>query len=272
MIVSTFNVNGVRATLKKDKSMLDYVKSPEAPDVLCLQETKLQAKDAGVLNSIPGYTVVRASFAEKKGYSGTAILVRDEIAGRFKDVTDDKLGLLPPEAATEGRVCVVKHTHNRKSVHIVCVYVPNSGVGAKSLERLPYRTDTWDPGFARFVQALGSSTVVCGDMNVAHTECDIARPKPNVNHAGFTELEREGMTSLLRTAKLTDAWRAMHPDVCDGYSWWSLMGKARANNVGWRIDYVLVSTKLMTHVQAATIHKDVMGSDHCPVSVELTGF
>ncbi len=248
----SFNVNGIRAIVKKnfeaDMKKLD-------PDILCLQETKAQDNQVQeALKSFSTYNIASNS-AVKKGYSGTAILSKEKplntIYGIGVEVHDQ-----------EGRVI----TNEFKDFYVVCAYVPNSGNG---LKRLDYRT-TWDVDFLRFITELKSkkSVILCGDMNVAHEEIDIARPKANYNkQAGYTQKEIDGMDEILE-AGMIDSFRHFHPETVK-YSWWSYRGGARARNVGWRLDYFLVSQPLIEQVKTAGILNEVMGSDHCPILLEL---
>ena len=256
MKLSTWNVNGIRAIVKKD---FDQLLQTLDVDVIGIQETKAQDDQVReALFGLPGLESYHmySSSAIKKGYSGTAILSRIEPlqvqAGIGVDGLDD-----------EGRVLHAEF----EAFHFVTVYTPNSSSG---LKRLPFRKE-WDKAFIEFIQKLDESKpVVCtGDLNVAHQPIDLARPKANYNKTpGYTQVEIDGMSRLLDQAKLWDSWREKHPDEI-GYSWWSYRGGAREKNVGWRLDYMLVSERLMPNVQSVNINSDVLGSDHCPVSLEL---
>ena len=245
----SWNVNGLRAVVGKNfKETFERLDA----DFFCLQETKMQAGQLDL--EFPGYTSYW-NYAEKKGYSGTAVLTRQT-----------------PLAVTYG-MGIAEHDHEGRIItlemqdhYLVCVYTPNSQDG---LRRLDYRMQ-WEDDFLRFLLALDSKkpVIVCGDMNVAHQEIDLKNPATNHRNAGFTDEEREKMTVLLGSGFI-DTFRHFYPDVTDRYSWWSYRFHAREKNVGWRIDYFLVSQRLLPRLQAADIHDDIMGSDHCPVSVEI---
>ena len=252
MRIVSWNVNGIRAALKKD-----FVTSLEtlATDVLCLQETKAQCDQvAEALADVSGYYLYTHS-AVKKGYSGTAILSRNEpLTVRY--------GLGIEEHDQEGRVIAAEY----EDFYLVTVYTPNSG---SELKRLAYRQQ-WDVAFLKYLKVLEQSkpVLVCGDLNVAHTDIDLARPKANYNKsAGYMQEEIDGLNNLV-TAGFVDTYRHVKPDEIK-YSWWSYRAGARQNNVGWRIDYFLTSPSLLPNVQDAEIHNDILGSDHCPVSVDL---
>lgn len=248
----SFNVNGVRAIMKKD-FQADIKKLN--PDILCLQETK--AQDDQVQEALAPFEEyhITSNSAVKKGYSGTAILSK-------KKPLNTIYGIGVEEHDQEGRVITTEF----EDFFVVCVYVPNSGNG---LKRLDYRT-TWDKDFLSFIQGLAAKkkVVVCGDLNVAHEEIDIARPKANYNkQAGFTQKEIDGMDAFINTG-LVDSYRHYNPETVK-YSWWSYRGGARARNVGWRLDYFLVSESMINQVKTAEILNDVMGSDHCPIVLEI---
>lgn len=249
MKLVSWNVNGLRACLKKD--FLPSVQKL-APDMLCLQETKMQPGQAEV--DLPGYAEFWNS-AEKKGYSGTAIFTR-------REPLEATYGIGIPEHDREGRVITLRF----KGFTLVNVYTPNS---QPELARLEYRM-TWEDAFREYLQGLDRSkpVIVCGDLNVAHEEIDLKNPKTNRRNAGFTDEERGKMTELL-AAGFSDTFRTLYPDVTGAYSWWSYRSNARQNNAGWRIDYFLVSRRLQPKLTGAAIHADILGSDHCPVSVEL---
>ena len=246
----SWNVNGLRAVVKKGfQDQIDGL----APDVLGLQETK--AQDDQVREALFGWDSyeLHSSSAVKKGYSGTAILTKHQ-------PLSVQAGLGVAELDTEGRVLRAEFD----SFHFVTVYTPNSSSG---LKRLPFRT-TWDAAFRDYLKELDQDkpVVCCGDLNVAHGEIDLARPAANYNKTpGYTQQEIDGMDALQK-AGFIDTWRAANPDTVK-YSWWSYRGGAREKNVGWRLDYMLVSERAMSHVQQAEIHNDVFGSDHCPVSL-----
>ncbi len=251
MKIVSWNVNGVRAALKK--GLLDFVEAADA-DVICLQETKAQPGDVQHV-AWPGYEVFWNS-AEKKGYSGTAMLVRTKpknVARGIGAVAHDR----------EGRVLAAEFP----DFWLVDVYQPNSQRG---LTRLAYRTGEWDPAFLAFLRRLekkGKPVLFCGDLNVAHTEIDLANPKSNRRNAGFTDEERTNF-SLLLDRGFIDTFRVFQPGP-GHYSWWSQMGDCRARNVGWRVDYFVASEKLRPALKRAWISPEVMGSDHCPVGLEI---
>lgn len=245
----SWNVNGLRACMTK--GFAEYFAASGA-DVFCLQETKLQA---GQIDFAPAGYHAYWNYAQKKGYSGTAVFTREEPLS----VT---YGLGIPEHDTEGRVITLEFPE----FYFVCVYTPNAQEG---LTRLPYRM-TWEDDFRAYLHRLDEHkpVVVTGDMNVAHQEIDLKNPKTNRGSAGFTDEERGKFTQLL-AAGFTDTFRALHPDALHAYSWWSYRFKARERNTGWRIDYFLVSNRLFPRVADAAIHADILGSDHCPVSLTL---
>lgn len=252
MKILSFNVNGIRAVV--GKSFISDMQA-QAPDVICLQETKATPEQvAAAVEPLTGYQVY-ANSAERKGYSGTAILTK--IAPL--SVTYD-IGMSDHD--DEGRVICAEFDH----FYLVTVYVPNSG---SELLRLGYR-QTWDAAFLSYLQNLERQkpVVVCGDFNVAHQANDLARPKENYNKAaGYMQDEIDGMNAFA-AAGLLDTFRTMHPDQVK-YSWWSYRAGAREKNVGWRIDYFLVSKVFLPQVKEAFILNDVFGSDHCPVGVVL---
>ncbi len=245
----SWNVNGLRAVVGKNfKEVFEQLDA----DFFCLQETKMQEGQLDL--QFPGYQSYW-NYAEKKGYSGTAVFTRHQPL----NVT---YGIGIPEHDTEGRVITLE----MPSFYMVCVYTPNSQDG---LKRLDYRMQ-WEDDFRAYLLCLDAKkpVLVCGDMNVAHQEIDLKNPKTNHMNAGFTDEEREKFTQLLG-AGFTDTWRTLNPDVKDVYSWWSYRFQARAKNTGWRIDYWLVSNRLFPQVTDAKILTDITGSDHCPVEVEL---
>ena len=249
MKLISWNVNGLRACLTK--GFLDFVQV-EQPDILALQETKMQSEQ--VTFDLPGYSMYFNS-AEKKGYSGTAVFVKEKPLS----VT---FGMGIEEHDHEGRVITVEYP----GFYFVTVYTPNSQDG---LRRLGYRM-TWEDAFLAYLKGLDEKkpVIVCGDLNVAHEEIDIKNPKSNRMNAGFTDEERAKMTVLLSNG-FADTFRRLYPDARDRYSWWSYRFHARENNAGWRIDYFLVSERLMEKVQDSLILSDVYGSDHCPVALLL---
>ena len=243
----SWNVNGLRACM--GKGFADAFKALDA-DFFCLQETKMQAGQLDL--SFVGYQSYW-KYAEKKGYSGTAIFTRhNPLSVRY--------GLGLEEHDTEGRVITLE----MPSFFLVTVYTPNSQDG---LRRLDYRMQ-WDDAFREYLQKLDAEkpVVVCGDLNVAHQEIDLKNPKTNRRNAGFTDEERAKFTALLG-AGFTDTFRFFNPTLEGAYSWWSYRFRAREKNAGWRIDYFLTSQALEPRLQQAAIHNEVMGSDHCPVEV-----
>lgn len=252
MKIVSWNVNGVRAIMKKGfLASLEQLK----PDILCLQETKAQCDQVSdTLSGLEGYFKYSNS-AEKKGYSGTAILSRQEPIKVSRDIGLD-------EHDTEGRVITAEFP----DFFLVTVYTPNSG---SELKRLEYR-QTWDKAFLDFLLQLQKKKPVlaCGDFNVAHQAIDLARPKQNYNKAaGYMQEEIDGFEAISQ-AGFIDTYRHFHPQS-EKYTWWSYRAGARERNVGWRIDYFIASPKLLPALEAAEIHNEIMGSDHCPVSVTL---
>lgn len=254
MKLVSWNVNGIRAIAKK--SFFEHLEALNT-DILCLQETKAQDDQvAETLSALEGFHIYTHS-AERKGYSGTAILSK-------QPALNVAFGIGIDEHDKEGRVITAEY----ESFYLVNVYVPNSG---SELLRLDYRQE-WDQVFFDFLKNLEKTkpVIVCGDMNVAHREIDIARPKANYNKtAGFMQEEIDGMDRYTQGG-FVDTFRALYPDAKDKYSWWSYRGGARAKNIGWRIDYFLISEVLKSHLQEAFILPELDGSDHCPVGVELS--
>lgn len=249
MKLISWNVNGLRAVL--GKGFADILKNSGA-DMFCVQEIKLQE---GQLDfEAEGYEAFY-NYADRKGYSGTAVFSRRKPLSVRRGIGVDCHD-------HEGRVLALEFD----DFYLVNVYVPNS---QNELARLDYRM-TWDDDFRAFLMSLDAEkpVVVCGDFNVAHQEIDLANPKTNRRNAGFTDEEREGFGKLLG-AGFADTFRELHPDALGAYSWWSYRGNARAKNVGWRIDYFLASRRIMEKVAGAYILSDVVGSDHCPVSLEI---
>ena len=244
----SWNVNGLRACVGKGFS--DIFKQLDA-DFFCLQETKMQAGQLDL--EFEGYTSYW-NYADKKGYSGTAIYTRHNPLSVAYGIGID-------EHDHEGRVITLE----MEEFYLVCVYVPNAQDG---LKRLDYRM-TWEDDFLAYIKALDEKkpVIVCGDLNVAHEEIDLKNPKTNRNNAGFTDEERQKMTDLLNSG-FTDTFRLLHPDEVT-YSWWSYRFRSREKNAGWRIDYFLVSKRLNENVTSASILTNIMGSDHCPVALEL---
>lgn len=262
MKIYSWNVNGIRAVIKKD-AFLPFVKKHK-PDILCLQETKAQQGQAEV--DLPDYEEYWHS-ADKKGYSGTAIFTKIKPISVINGMSDDiveKYGLADDgygDPNSEGRVIAAEFD----KFFLITVYTPNA---KDDLSRIPLR-QKWDPAFLEYVKQLGKKKAVifCGDLNVAHTEDDLARPKENEGKKGFTQEERGGFQAFV-DAGFIDTFRMFYKG--NGYyTWWTHWANARARNVGWRIDYFLASSSLRDKIKKAEIHPDVMGSDHCPVSVEL---
>jgi exodeoxyribonuclease-3 len=265
MKLYSWNVNGIRAVLNKG-ALQTFIEQHD-PDILCLQETK--AERGQVELDLPQYHEHFFS-AVKKGYSGTAVFSKlpairyqdgfpDDLIEQFH-VTGDTYG----NPNQEGRVIAAEFD----KFWVVTVYTPNS---KGDLSRLGLRYDSWDKAFLAYVQRLEQSKPVlfCGDLNVAHQEIDLANPKANIGQHGFTHEEREGFQHFL-DAGYVDTFRAAHPDQTAAYTWWTHWANARARNVGWRIDYWLASKAIVSHVTNPRIHPDVMGSDHCPVSIEVS--
>ncbi|MGN0523921.1 MAG: exodeoxyribonuclease III [Eubacterium sp.] len=249
MKMISWNVNGLRACM--NKGFMDFFDSVNA-DIFSLQETKLQQ---GQIDFAPEGYHCYWNYADKKGYSGTAVFTKAEPIsvqyGMGIDVHDH-----------EGRVITLEFD----SFFFVTVYVPNS---KRELERLDYRMQ-WEDDFREFINSLNQTkpVVFCGDLNVAHKEIDLKNPKTNHRNAGFTDEEREKMTLMLESG-YTDTFRYFYPDLTGAYSWWSYMFKAREKNAGWRIDYFITSKSLDDKLQYAKIHADVFGSDHCPVELDI---
>ena len=249
MKLVSWNVNGLRACL--GKGFLDFCAQADA-DVICLQETKMRPEQAAF--DLPGYHRYWNS-ADKAGYSGTAVFTKTEPLAVTYDFGDD-------EHRHEGRIITAEYP----AFYLVCCYTPNSQEG---LKRLDYRMH-WEDDLRAYLKELDAQkpVVYCGDLNVAHEEIDIKNPKTNRRNAGFTDEERAKMTELLGSG-FVDTFRALYPDVTGVYSWWSYRFNARKNNAGWRIDYFIVSERLRDKVAEAGILTDVLGSDHCPVTLEL---
>ena len=242
----SWNVNGLRAIVKK--GFLDIFYALDA-DFFCLQETKLQEGQIDL--DLPGFY----SYAQKKGYSGTAIFTKHEPLS----VTYN-LGI--PEHDTEGRCITLEYPE----FYLVCVYTPNAQDG---LRRIDYRM-SWDDAFREHLEGLDlqKPVIVCGDMNVAHQEIDLKNPKANVGNPGFSDEERGKFTQLLESG-FTDTFRFLYPDLEGAYSWWSYRGNARANNTGWRIDYFLCSDRVRENIDYVYICPEIIGSDHCPVGLHI---
>lgn len=264
MKLYSWNVNGIRAVV--NKGAFQKFMTEHQPDILCLQETKAEQGQAEI--DLPEYKEFWNS-AKKKGYSGTAIFSKIEplqVVNGFPEdlikkhtLTGDTYG----DPNDEGRVIAAEF----EKFWVVTVYTPNS---KGDLSRLNLRYKHWDPAFLDYVDRLQKQKPVlfCGDLNVAHQEIDLANPKPNIGKHGFTDEERERFGDFLK-AGFIDTFRAQYPQKTEAYTWWTHWANARARNVGWRIDYWLASAPLAESVKNAAIHADVMGSDHCPVSIEL---
>ncbi len=250
MKLISWNVNGLRACM--NKGFLESISSLE-PDILCLQETKMQQGQAEI--PLEGYYEYWNS-AEKKGYSGTAVFTK-------KEPLHVGYGIGIEEHDKEGRVITAEY----EQFFLVNVYTPNA---QRELTRLDYRMQ-WEDAFRAYLLSLKEKkpVVVCGDMNVAHQEIDLKNAKSNRGNAGFTKEEREKMTELLASGFL-DSFRVLYPDKTDAYSWWSYMFKARERNAGWRIDYFLLSENLKDQLEDSFICPQIMGSDHCPVGILLS--
>lgn len=263
MKIYSWNVNGIRAVVRKE--LFTPFIQKEQPDILCLQETKAQQGQAQI--DLPGYIEYWNS-AHKAGYSGTAIFTKTKPVGvtnGFPEAIAKKYNLvdeLDRDSSTEGRMLTAEFD----KFYLVTVYTPNA---KDDLSRIPLRRKHWDPAFLTYCKELEKKkpVVFCGDLNVAHTPDDLARPKPNEGKKGYTAEEREGFQNFL-DAGFVDTFRIFTKGN-GHYSWWTHWANARANNVGWRIDYFLASKKLMPHIKAAQIHADIMGSDHAPVSITL---
>ena len=245
----SWNVNGLRACMKK--GFMDAFQNLNA-DCFCLQETKLRPEQISL--ELPGYYQYWNS-AVKKGYSGTALFTR------IKPVSVT-YGLGIPEHDQEGRIITAEFD----SHYLVVCYTPNS---KRELLRLDYRM-VWEDEIRKYLLSLNEKkpVIYCGDLNVAHEEIDIANPKTNHHNAGFTDEERGKMTALLSSGFI-DTFRYQHPDTRDAYSWWSYFAKSRERNVGWRIDYFITSESLKDRITGASIHPEIMGSDHCPIELDI---
>jgi len=246
MKLASWNVNGLRACMTK--GFMDFLDFDY--DVIGLQEIKMLPEQADF--EFPGYHVYWNS-AQKKGYSGTLVMSK-------KEPLSVKNGMGIDEHDNEGRIIALEFDE----FYYITVYTPNS---KRELLRLAYRME-WEDAFRNYLMGFNKPVVVCGDLNVAHKEIDLKNPKSNTRNAGFTIEERNKMTELLE-AGYVDTFRHLYPDMENAYTWWSYMGQARQKNVGWRIDYFLVSESLKGRIKEAVIHPEVMGSDHCPVGLVL---
>lgn len=249
MKLISWNVNGLRACM--NKGFMEFFNAVDA-DVFCIQESKMHRDQAEF--DFSGYYEYWNS-AEKKGYSGVAIFSKQEPLSVGYD-----MGIAHHDK--EGRIITAEYS----DFYLVNVYTPNS---KRELERLEYRME-WEDDFRAFLKVLESKkpVIVCGDLNVAHKEIDLKNPKTNRRNAGFTDEEREKMSQLLDSG-FTDTYRHFYPEKQGAYTWWSYMGKARANNTGWRIDYFLCSKGLDSRLKSASIYPEILGSDHCPVGIEI---
>ena len=245
----SWNVNGIRACI--NKGFFDFFKEIDA-DIFCIQETKCQPDQIDL--NVEGYYTYMNS-AERKGYSGTAIFTK-------KKPISVKYGIGIEEHDKEGRVITLEF----EKFHMVTIYTPNS---KRELERLEYR-QVWEDEIRKYLLELKNKkpVIMCGDLNVAHKEIDLKNPKTNRRNAGFTDEEREKMTNLLDVG-FVDSFRKLYPDKVDQYSWWSYFGKAREKNIGWRIDYFIVSDDVKDKISEAKIYPEIFGSDHCPVGLEI---
>lgn len=263
MRIFSWNVNGLRAVLKKG-ALAEFLQEMD-PDILCVQETKMKPGQAAL--DLPEYQEFWYS-AERPGYSGTAIFTKIPPIRIFNGFTNDILQNYDWQAdkygtpLSEGRVITAEF----EQFYLVNVYTPNS---KRDLTRLKLRETLWDPAFLSYLKTLEAykPVVVCGDFNAAHTPLDLARPKDNEKNAGFTEEERQGIRNIIN-AGFIDTFRYFYPSI-QRYTWWALFAKARERNIGWRIDYFFVSQSLLPALKSAEIYEHLMGSDHCPVSIDL---
>ena len=251
MKLISWNVNGLRAVYKK--GFLDFFNKIDA-DIFCIQETKMQ--EGQITLELEKYEQYY-NYAVRKGYSGTAV---------FTKIKPEKVtyGIGIEEHDQEGRVITLEF----KKFYLVNCYTPNSG---RELARLNYRM-TWEDAFKEYLKQLDKNkpVIICGDLNVAHKEIDLKNPKTNRKNAGFTDEERGKINNLLESG-FTDSYRKLYPDKTDAYTWWSYMGNARAKNIGWRIDYFLTSDRISSKIKETYIFDEIMGSDHCPVGLEIGG-
>lgn len=263
MKIFSWNVNGIRANL--NKGALQKLIEDFSPDALCLQEIKARKDQTDI--DFPGYQEIWNP-AKRPGYSGTTIFTKTAPLSVINSLTDnlqssfdwdeDRYGT----PLDEGRILAVEY----QKFYLVTVYTPNS---KRDLSRLKLREKLWDPAFLQFLKELEQHkpVIVCGDFNAAHTEIDLARPKDNEHNAGYTKEERQGITNLI-SAGFIDTFRTLNPDE-KRYTWWTWRANARARNIGWRIDYFFISKSLLPHLKSAEIYDDFMGSDHCPISIDI---
>jgi exodeoxyribonuclease-3 len=254
MKLISWNVNGLRACI--GKGFMEYFRNTQA-DFFCIQETKLQQEQMEQLETLPDPDAYNGywHYAQKKGYSGTAIFAKEApVCSMF--------GLGNTELDTEGRVITLEYPQ----FYLVTCYTPNA---QRELARIDFRME-WDAAFRDYLKSLDSKkpVIICGDLNVAHNEIDLKNPKSNRGNAGFSDQERESFSKLLNSG-FTDTFRYLHPDEKDAYTWWSYMFQARQKNAGWRIDYFLVSDRIADKITATPIYSNVLGSDHCPVGLEI---
>ena len=247
MKLISWNVNGLRACVQK--GFLDYFRAADA-DFFCIQESKLQ--EGQITLDLPDYHQYW-NYAEKKGYSGTAIFAK-------KEPLNVTRGIGTAICDTEGRVITLEYD----TFYLVTCYTPNS---QNELARLPYRME-WEDAFLAYLDALNKPVILCGDLNVAHHEIDLKNPSSNHHNAGFSDQERNKMTELLSHGYI-DTFRYLYPDKKDAYTWWSYMFKSRERNAGWRIDYFIVSDSLKERIKESLIYSDILGSDHCPIGLEM---
>jgi exodeoxyribonuclease-3 len=268
MKLISWNVNGIRAVHKKGL-FVPFIEKYK-PDIICLQETK--AEKGQVEIDLPEYEEYWNSSTARKGYSGTAIFTKmkplsivlglpEDISEKY-DLKNDGYG----DLNKEGRVLTAEF----KDFYVVCVYTPNS---KGDLSRLPLRHKQWDPAFLEYIKTLRHSSgqekhvIFCGDLNVAHTEIDLANPKENEGEHGFTKEEREGLDQVIK-AGFVDTFRHFHPDKSSQYTWWTPWRNARERNIGWRIDYFFADKEFLPKIKTSSILPDVLGSDHCPILLE----
>ncbi|GGE40396.1 exodeoxyribonuclease III [Pullulanibacillus camelliae] len=250
MKLVSWNVNGLRACVKK--GFLDYFNEVDA-DFFCVQETKLQ--EGQIELELEGYRQYW-NYAEKKGYSGTAIFTKKEPLSVTYGLGEDE------DSEPEGRIITLEY----ERYYVVTMYTPNA---KRDLSRLPYRLE-WEERAFNYLNTLNSKKplIFCGDLNVAHQEIDIKNAKSNKGNSGFTDEERACMSKLLDSGFI-DSFRYLYPDKAEHYTWWSYMNKVRERNIGWRIDYFITSEQLADTIKAAEIHSDILGSDHCPILLDI---
>ena len=271
MKIYSWNVNGIRSVLNKGALQGFFAKFE--PDILCIQETKAQPEQVDLPENLTEEYNVFWNSAEKKGYSGTAIFIKKSIAPpakilrNFPEQIAKKFNFIDSfgDPNKEGRILAAEF----ENFILVTCYTPNS---KRELSRIPLRKNEWDPAFRELLAELRKQkpVIFCGDMNVAHEEIDLADPKRNHKTHGFTDEEREGFSQIL-SAGFIDSFREKNPDAEGAYTWWSNFANSRANNRGWRIDYFGVDNHLKSSLVSAEIYAEVLGSDHCPILVEING-